>query len=554
MDDMDKTRDQLIDELHALRREIARMEAREDENKRIAQALRDREQQMRLLAENIPGVIYLSRNDSRYTPVYLNNQVQALTGYAKTDFLEGGLAFVDLTHPEDFAWMPEIVRRALADRRSFHCIFRLKHRSGEYRWVEMYGAGIRRGEEIVLIEGYLVDITERKRTEEEKGRLEEQLRHAQKMEAVGTLAGGVAHDFNNLLQAVQGYAEILLQEKSEGDPGYREIKEITRAAKKGAELTKHLLTFSRRVEGKRRLLDLNHEVNQALELLERTIPKMIQIEVRGAADLKIIRADPNQMEQVLMNLVVNAKDAMPEGGGRITIETQNVALDEAFCKTKPEVKPGDYVMLKVSDTGVGMERETLERIFEPFFTTKAPGEGTGLGLSVVYGIVKAHDGHIWCTSNPGTGTIFEIYFEAIQALAETPELHELERTIPGGTETVMLVDDEDYIRDIGLQMLTSFGYTVLTAADGETALEIYRRKKDEIDLIILDLIMPGMSGRQCLGELLKMNPQARVLVASGYSPDVSTRGIIEGGAKGFISKPYEMKEILRGVREVLDEC
>jgi len=542
---------EFIDELQRLRREIAQLEAREDEHRRIAQTLRDREEQMRLLAENIPGVIYLSRNDSRYTPVYLNNGVQALTGYAKKDFLEGGLAFVDLTHPEDLAWIPEIIGQALADRCSFHYVFRLKHRSGEWRWIEKYGAGIRRGEEIVLIEGYLVDITDRKRAEEEKARLEAQLRHAQKMEAVGTLAGGVAHDFNNLLQAVQGYAEILLQEKREDDPGYREIREITRAARRGAELTRHLLTFSRKVEGKRRPFDLNHEVNQALELLERTIPKMIQIEVCRAPDIKIIRADPNQMEQVLMNLVVNAKDAMPEGG-RITIETQNITLDESFCKTKPEVKPGNYVMLKVSDTGAGMDPETLERIFDPFFTTKAPGEGTGLGLSVVYGIVKTHEGHIWCVSKPGTGTTFEICFPATEAVLETSDVHEFKPASQGGTETILLVDDEDYIRDIAFQMLTSFGYTVLTAADGETAMEIYRRKRDEIDLIILDLIMPGMSGRKCFEEILKMNPEAKVLIASGYSPDESTHEILKAGAKGFLSKPYEMKEILKKVREVLD--
>jgi PAS domain S-box-containing protein len=388
----------------------------------------------------------------------------------------------------------------------------------------------------------------------EQKNLESQLQHAQKMEAVGTLAGGIAHDFNNLLQAIQGYTELLLMRKKDGEPGFRELQEVIRASKRGAELTQQLLTFSRKVESKRKPLDLNQEVGELRQLLERALPKMIEVEFNLDPDLQMIKADSTQLKQVLMNLALNAKDAMPEGG-KLVIETQNITLDQEFCKRYAEIKPGDYVLLSMADTGHGMDKETLEHIFDPFYTTKEVGKGTGLGLAIVYGIVKNHEGYVMCHSRPESGTSFRVYLPASEAVTECAEVVEALESKPlamGGEETILLVDDEEFIRELMVDVLGQAGYTVLTAGNGEQALEVYRREQAQIDLIILDLIMPGMGGSKCLEELLKIGSQARVLIASGYSPDASTKGALETGAAGFINKPYDTKQLLELVRKILD--
>ncbi|UCG13079.1 MAG: PAS domain S-box protein [Deltaproteobacteria bacterium] len=396
------------------------------------------------------------------------------------------------------------------------------------------------------------DITERKLARQEKAKLERQLQHAQKMEAVGTLAGGISHDFNNLLQAVQGYAQLLLLDKDGDEPGYRELQEILRAAKRGGELTQQMLTFSRKVESHRRPIDLNQEVRGVKRLLERTIPKMIEIELLLVDNLWTVDADPVQMEQILMNLAVNAKDAMPEGG-RLVIETENVFLDEEYCKAHLGAKAGGYVLLRISDNGHGIDRRTLEHIFEPFFSTKEAGKGTGLGLAMVYGIVKSHEGHIMCYSEPGEGTTFKIYLPVIERPSDGVELTEAETPPPGGSETILLVDDEQSVRELGERFLSTFGYTVVVASDAESALELYREEQYRPELVILDLIMPGMGGSRCLEGLLEIDPEAKVLIASGYSPQGPTREILNAGAKGFVSKPYEVRQLLEAAREVLDE-
>jgi CheY-like chemotaxis protein len=343
--------------------------------------------------------------------------------------------------------------------------------------------------------------------------------------------------------------------KKEGEPGFRELREVIRASKRGAELTQQLLTFSRKVESKREPLDLNQEVRELRQLLERTLPKMIEVEFNLAHDLRTINADSAQLKQVLMNLALNAKDAMPDGG-KIVIETQNITLDQEFSKRYAEVKSGDYVLLSMADTGHGMEKETLEHIFDPFYTTKEVGKGTGLGLAIVYGIVKNHEGYVMCFSRPGSGTSFRIYLPVSEVARDHEEVGEsLESKSPamGGDETILLVDDEEFIRELGVDVLGQAGYTVLTASNGEQALEVYRKEQAHIDLIILDLIMPGMGGKKCLAELHKIGPQARVLIASGYSPDASTKGALETGAAGFINKPYDNKQLLDLVRKVLDK-
>ena len=387
----------------------------------------------------------------------------------------------------------------------------------------------------------------------EKKRLEARLRQADKMEAVGTLAGGIAHDFNNILQGISGYAQLLLMEKEPGDPDCHRLEAIEKSAQRAGDLTKQLLIFGRKVESKLNPVDLNQEVVHVSNLLERTIPKMIDQELHLAEDLKVINADPGQLEQIVMNLGVNARDAMPDGG-RLIIETENVTLDEEYCRAHLGAGSGEYVLLSVSDIGHGMDREILEHIFEPFYTTKETGKGTGLGLAMVYGIVKSHGGYIMCYSEPGQGATFKIYFPVVQAESIKQRLEQKEaEEIAGGTERVLLVDDEGAILDTGKDILERFGYTAITAESGERAVEIFESEKEHIDLIILDVGMPGMGGHKCLKELLKIDPKTKIVISSGYSVIGKVRETLESGAAGFIGKPYRLADMLKQVREVLDK-
>jgi nitrogen-specific signal transduction histidine kinase len=384
----------------------------------------------------------------------------------------------------------------------------------------------------------------------EEVELQKQLAQAQKMEAIGTLAGGIAHDFNNILQVVLGYTELVI---TGGEVTSRVREDLTRvyeAAKGGAELVQRLLTFSRKTEFSPRPMSLNRQVQQLQKMLSRTIPKMIEIKLALAEDLAAVNADPTQIDQVLMNLAVNARDAMPDGGA-LTIETQNVELDEDYSQTHLEVKPGPFVMLAVSDTGHGMDSDTIQHIFEPFFTTKGPREGTGLGLAMVYGVIKQHGGHAICYSEPLRGTTFKLYFPALISEQELqdPALRPLPR---GGTETILVVDDEEFIRDLGSRMLTRAGYKVITATEGSEALAIYAKYRDEISLVILDLMMPHMGGKECLQQLRQLDPSVKVIIASGYAADAVMREASAAGARGAINKPYEIRQVLEVVRTVLD--
>ncbi|MGB9441428.1 MAG: ATP-binding protein, partial [Desulfobacterales bacterium] len=429
----------------------------------------------------------------------------------------------------------------------------LHHKDGSTVWVETTARALYiNWLSSFGIIGVTRDITERKASEEERKKLQNQLLQAQKMEAVGTLAGGIAHDFNNSLQGILGYTQILIWEKEKGNPDLKLLKQIETATQRASELTKQLLTFSRKVESNLRPLNLNQEVRQLEQLLARTLPKMIAIETHLADDLKIINADSVQVEQMIMNLSINSRDAMPDGG-ILVIDCRNTILDENYCKRHVDAVPGEYVRLSISDNGKGMDKQILEHVFEPFFTTKKTGKGTGLGLAMVYGIIKNHGGHITCTSEPGKGTTFRVYFPVVEEpdLDQPQRRSELEQ-IPYGNETILLVDDEDYLRDLGERLLAKFGYSVLTAPDGETAVQIYREHGTQISLVILDLIMPGIGGKNCLDLILEEDLSARVIIASGYSVDGSTQKELELKTKGFVSKPFELNQMLNMVRKTLD--
>jgi PAS domain S-box-containing protein len=511
------------------------------ERKRAEEALREGEERYRQLFEMESDAIFLLDNATGAI-LEVNASASGLYGYSREEMLR--MKNTDLSaEPEDTMAATRQRRPRVPiryHRKKDGTVFPVEITARHFNWHgrEVHVAAIR-------------DISFRMEVEEEKRRLQAQLLQAQKMEAIGTLAGGLAHDFNNLLQAVQGYAELVLLRPKKDELRSRELHEIIRAAKRGAELTRQLLTFSRKVESKLQPMELNRRVEQVKELLARTIPKMIEIELRLADDLKMINGDSTQIEQVLMNLAVNAKDAMPEGG-RLFIETRNVSLDKGYCDTHLGARLGDYVLLMVSDTGDGMDQETLEHIFEPFFTTKGVGRGTGLGLAMVYGIVKSHNGYITCYSEIGHGTTFKIYLPTIEEAPEVPRDHE-EHLPEGGTETILLVDDEESVRQLGKEMLETVGYRVLVASDGEEAMGLYTRRMGDIHLVILDLIMPGMGGKSCLEALLRLDPRVKVLIASGYSVNGRLEETLRSGARGFISKPYELRDLLKRVRDIVDE-
>jgi CheY-like chemotaxis protein len=340
-------------------------------------------------------------------------------------------------------------------------------------------------------------------------------------------------------------------ERTSGDPDYAKLRKVETAAQRARELTQQLLTFGRKTESRPRPLDLNREVRQVENLLRRTIPRMIDIELDLKKGLWVVEADPAQVEQVLMNLAINARDAMPEQG-KLTIQTDNVALNESFCRMFPDCAAGNYVLLKVTDTGRGMDTETLEHIFEPFFTTKEVGKGTGLGLATVYGIVRKHKGIVLCESQPGKGATFLVYLPAGKSLAGASEIIVENAPSPRGSERIMIVDDEKTILDVIEMVLEKHGYKVIKAMNGESAVELYEKSREAISIVLLDLIMPGMGGKRCLQELLRRDPQLKVVVASGYAGDDPPEAFLEIGAKEFVKKPYDLRSLLRVIREVLD--
>ena len=389
------------------------------------------------------------------------------------------------------------------------------------------------------------DITQRKS-------LEAQLLQAQKMEAVGQLAGGVAHDFNNLLTVILGSADLLLDTLGPDHPEREEAEEIRKAGLRAADLTRQLLAFSRQQVLAPQVLDLNEVVATMDKILRRVIGEDIDLRTVPSRDLRAVRADPGQFEQVVMNLAVNARDAMPSGG-KLTIETANVELDEAYAREHAvELKPGHYVMLAVSDTGIGMDVATQARIFEPFFTTKAKGKGTGLGLATVYGIVKQSGGHIWVYSEPGHGTTFKIYLPRVEDAAAPAKATPASIPSLRGSETILLVEDQEEVRRLARRVLEARGYAVLVAASGAEALQVAAAHTGPIHLLATDVIMPGMSGREVGLRLAPARPETKVLYLSGYADEsIVHHGVLEPGI-AFLQKPFTAEALGRKVREVLD--
>ncbi len=426
----------------------------------------------------------------------------------------------------------------------------LVHRSGAVLSTLLYTTALTDPAGLVTgTRAMYVDISERNKAEREKENLNQQLLQSQKMESLGTLAGGIAHDFNNLLTIILGFSECVLSEKKPGDADYEDLNKVVEASRGAGELVQQILAFSRKTESQPRPFNLNEGIERLRKMLSRLISKTIEVEMSLDTTIPMITADPTQLEQVLMNLAVNARDAMPEGG-TLRIATETVLLDEVYCQSHIDACEGRNILLTVSDTGSGIDPDLLDRIFEPFYTTKARGEGTGLGLSMVYRIIKSHGGHVLCESELGKGTTFKMYlperpFPEQAKVTTTPDLSTT------ATGTILLVDDELLVRSLARRVLEKAGYTVITAEDGQEAIEIYKRKGEEISLIILDLIMPVMNGKRCFEEVLRLDPSAKIIIASGFAPEESTKELLERGAKDFVPKPYKVNNLLTAVRDVL---
>ncbi len=498
------------------------------------QALRISEEKYRLISEKASDAIFVAQDGVIKFP---NPTVLAMTGFSAEELAR--IPFIEHVHPED----RDMVLSAHEKRIRGEALpgtypFRIINRHGVEYSVELSATQILwEGRPATL--NMIRDITHQKQ-------LEFQLLQARKMEAIGTLAGGIAHDFNNLLMSIQGYASIMLLNMPPSDPCYEKLKAIERQVQSGAGLTRQLLGFARGGKYEVQATDLNLVVGETARMFGRT-KKEISLHEKFGEGLWLVEADRTQIEQVLLNLFVNAWQAMP-AGGEIFLETQNVVLDK-FYTASLGIAPGRYVKIGVTDTGVGMDESTRRRIFEPFFTTKEMGRGTGLGLASVYGIVQGHGGVINVYSEKGHGTTFMIYLPATDK-APAPEPKEKETIVPG-TETVLVVEDEEVILNVTKDILSALGYCVLTAQGGREAIELYRSRCSDISLVILDMIMPGMSGAETFDQLRAVRPDVKVLLASGYSLNGQAREIMERGCLGFIQKPFSVQELSLKVRDVL---
>jgi PAS domain S-box-containing protein len=503
--------------------------------RRAERALRRSEEKYRTLIEAARDAVFYISPDAKFTA--LNAAFEEITGWPREQWL--GRRFTDLLHPDDVSLVVPHFERALQGERPPLLEFRVRFKSGAYGVVECIGTPQARQGRIVGLLGIGRDITQRRH-------LEEQFRQAQKMEAVGRLAGGVAHDFNNMLTIINGYCELLLAQLPQEDPLRELITPIHDAGQRSSRLTRQLLTLSRRQILQPRAADLSENVRSVSTMLRRLLGEDVELVTASDQTLWLVEVDPGQFEQILLNLAVNARDAMPQGG-KLTITTHNVKLDPARAASHSSLPAGEYVLLTVADTGSGMDAETLTHVFEPFFTTKERGKGTGLGLATVYGIVQQSNGHIEVDSEPDGGTLFRIYFPRIAVTDPADRADAPQPRAGGGTETILLVEDEPAIRQLFVVALTRAGYRVYEARNGQDAIRMFDQHGDAIDLLLTDMRMPYMGGAELAVHLRGRRRTLKLICISGYpgtlDPDLTL---------DCLAKPFSRDELLRKVREVLD--
>ncbi len=512
--------------------------------------LRAAEDRYRTLVERLPAITYIAELGADGPWHYVSPQIESILGFSPTEWLADPMSWMNRIHKDDREIALAAERRFQKTHELFQAEYRMFARDGRVLWFRDEAVMLDQMDgRPLLMQGVLYDITEHKR-------LEDQLRHSQKMEAVGQLAGGVAHDFNNLLMLIQAHNERLRGRFAPGEPGHQDSLEIDGAVTRAASLIQQLLAFGRKQVLQTKVLDLNLVVTEVAKMLGRLITNHIELRVMLALEIGCVKADPGQIEQIILNLAVNARDAMPQGG-ELVLETKNAQVGEAHARNRDGVPPGKYVMLAVTDTGVGMGSETQAHMFEPFFTTKEPGKGTGLGLATVYGVVKQMDGSICVRSEPGKGTTFEIYLPYVERAAEKeapgPGTRTALAAAPDGTETVLLVEDQEGIRDLVQEFLQRKGYTVLHAVDGDDALRIAGAHNEQIHLLVTDVVMPNIGGQELARRLTPLRPQMKVLFMSGY-PEHASRGeeAVDRNVPVLL-KPFLLDTLARKVRSVLDD-
>jgi PAS domain S-box-containing protein len=512
--------------------------------------LRAAEDRYRTLVECLPAITYIAELGADGPWRYVSPQIESILGFSPQEWRSDRMNWLNHIHPEDREIALAAERRIQETHNLFQAEYRMFASDGRVLWFrdEAVMLPAAAGDRELLMHGVLYDITEHKR-------LEEQLRHSQKLEAMGQLAGGVAHDFNNLLMVIQAHNERLRSQLGSSGPALRDTVEIERAVTRAAALTQQLLAFSRRQVLQLRTLDLNSVVTEVAKMLHRLIPADIELNILPATSPNHIKADPGQMEQVILNLAVNARDAMPQGG-RLTIKTGSVELREPRAGSHAPIPPGKYVVLTVNDTGIGMHSDTQAHIFEPFFTTKKPGKGTGLGLAIVYGVVKQTGGWITTSSKLEHGTTFDIYFPHVrvdEAKSKEASATKVETAPVRGTETILLVEDQDGIRDLVHEVLRAGGYTVLCAEDGNQALQMADEYKLPIHLLLTDVVMPNLGGQELAHRLAQPRPHMKVLYMSGYPDHATWDGDLVDETAAVLQKPFLLDTLTRKIRSLLDE-
>jgi PAS domain S-box-containing protein len=535
-------------------RDVTLRKQAEENLKQLNRKLESQRLRLNNIVASVPGVVW--ENWGRPDAVgehsdFVSEYIETMVGYTVEEYLATPNFWLTMLHPDDREKTLAQTSRNFASGAIETIEFRWVAKDGRILWVESRSSAILDEQgETVGRRGVTMEITERKQAEASLEESEQQLRQAQKLESVGLLAGGIAHDFNNMLTVINGYSELALRRLKADDPMRRDLEEIRRAGKRSSELTYQLLAFSRQQLLQPIVLDLNEMIADTIKMLQRLIGEDIQLATTLDPKVARILVDPGQLAQIIMNLAINARDAMAPGG-KLSIETANTFLDEAYARRHPGVSSGPYVQLAVSDNGVGIGKEARQHIFEPFYTTKPVGQGTGLGLATVYGIVKQSGGHIEVYSELGVGTQFKVYLP--HALASPPREPEAHATadMPEGTETILLVEDEEQLRQLSREILTSCGYRVIEASNGAVALKLCD-PPCKIDLLMTDVVMPIMGGRELAENLLETMPDLRILFTSGYTDDAVVRHGVIGSNTNFIHKPFTVGALANKVREILD--
>src|SRR6267143_2013503 len=507
------------------------------ERRKAEAALRESEERYRTLVEGVRDIIFALTPEG--TIASLNPAFETITGWRREEWV--GQPFERLVHPEDLPLALELLGRVVRGELRPASQFRVRTAKGDYRAGEFSATP-------QLHEARLVGILGNGRDATERVQLEQQLRQAQKMEAVGRLAGGIAHDFNNILTAITGYADLLLEDLGATDPRRQDADEIHKAADRAAGLTRQLLAFSRQQVLQPTVLEVNKLVSDLEKMLRRLLGEDVELTTRLAPTTGRVKADPGQLEQVIMNLAVNARDAMPNGG-KLTLETGNMDLDEAYAADHYPARAGPFVMLAVSDTGVGMSEETQVHMFEPFFTTKEKGKGTGLGLATVYGIIKQSGGFIWVYSEVGHGTTFKVYFPSLDKSVPLPATRQV-GAAPKGDGTILLVEDEAALRVLAAESLKRLGYTVIQAGNGLEALAVADQHSGDIDIVVTDVVMPRMGGPELVEKLRQKRDGLAVIFMSGYTDGAILENARIGSGAILLNKPFSTELLARRIREV----